>query len=157
MLKVLADIAKCLLTVTSPAGWGEVEGCHEKTMQTWSMVLPIHLHPSCFMTFTMALSLLSLGVGYHLVLVKSSPQVNVSAISDVVMSHVSNALLESHVGSELSYTLPSEASSRFPALFLVLEERRAELGIDSFGASITTMEEVFLKYVKSYTFGGWGG
>ena len=98
-------------------------------------------------------SFYSLGVGYHLVLVKSSPQVDVSAITDIVMTHVPTALVESHVGAELSYTLPSEAAAQFPALFSVLEERRAELGIDSFGASITTMEEVFLKYVRSYTLG----
>jgi ATP-binding cassette subfamily A (ABC1) protein 3 len=60
---------------------------------------------------------------------------------------VPTARLESAVGAELSYTLPSESSAAFPALFTLLEDRRVELGIDSFGASITTMEEVFLKYV----------
>lgn len=34
---------------------------------------------------------------------------------------------------------------RFPSLFRDLEAHQAELGINSFGVSITTMEEVFLK------------
>ena len=49
------------------------------------------------------------------------------------------------VGAELSFILPSEATGKFEKLFLELETRRQELGIASYGASVTTMEEVFLK------------
>ena len=48
-------------------------------------------------------------------------------------------------GAELSFILPSEARGKFEELFLELETRRKELGIASYGASVTTMEEVFLK------------
>ena len=48
-------------------------------------------------------------------------------------------------GAELSFILPSEATGNFENLFLELETRRKELGIASYGASVTTMEEVFLK------------
>ena len=48
-------------------------------------------------------------------------------------------------GAELSFILPSEATGKFEELFLELETRRRELGIASYGASVTTMEEVFLK------------
>lgn len=34
---------------------------------------------------------------------------------------------------------------RFEALFTELEQKREELGIASYGASVTTMEEVFLR------------
>lgn len=37
---------------------------------------------------------------------------------------------------------------RFELLFAELEMNREELGIASYGASVTTMEEVFLRYVK---------
>jgi ATP-binding cassette subfamily A (ABC1) protein 3 len=53
--------------------------------------------------------------------------------------------LESNVGAELSFILPKEKSSQFELLFRDLEDNRKELGIDSFGASVTTLEEVFLK------------
>ena len=49
------------------------------------------------------------------------------------------------VGAELSFILPSEATGKFEDLFMELETRRQELGIASYGASVTTMEEVFLK------------
>ena len=48
-------------------------------------------------------------------------------------------------GAELSFILPSEATGKFEQLFLELESGRQELGIASYGASVTTMEEVFLK------------
>ena len=48
-------------------------------------------------------------------------------------------------GAELSFVLPSEATGKFEGLFLELENRRQELGIASYGASVTTLEEVFLK------------
>lgn len=49
------------------------------------------------------------------------------------------------VGAELTFILPSESTSKFEQLFSELESRREELGINSFGVSVTTMEEVFLK------------
>lgn len=52
------------------------------------------------------------------------------------------------VGAELSFILPSEATGKFEDLFMDLETRRQELGIASYGASVTTMEEVFLKVGK---------
>lgn len=35
--------------------------------------------------------------------------------------------------------------SRFEALFTELEQRQIELGISTLGASVTTMEEVFIQ------------
>ena len=52
------------------------------------------------------------------------------------------------VGAELSFILPSEATEKFEDLFMDLETRRQELGIASYGSSVTTMEEVFLKVGK---------
>lgn len=52
------------------------------------------------------------------------------------------------VGAELSFILPSEATGKFEDLFMDLETRRQELGIANYGASVTTMEEVFLKVGK---------
>lgn len=41
---------------------------------------------------------------------------------------------------------------RFELLFAELEMNREELGIASYGASVTTMEEVFLRYVDEPKF-----
>ena len=44
--------------------------------------------------------------------------------------------------------MPSEATGKFEELFNELETRRKDFGIASYGASVTTMEEVFLKVGK---------
>jgi ATP-binding cassette subfamily A (ABC1) protein 3 len=85
-----------------------------------------------------------LGIGYHLTVVKNS-SCNVDQVLKRIRSHVPETQLESNVGAELSFILPKEQSSQFEKLFTDLEQNRRELGIDSFGASVTTLEEVFLK------------
>nr|XP_061805523.1 phospholipid-transporting ATPase ABCA3-like [Nerophis lumbriciformis] len=87
------------------------------------------------------------GAGYHMVIVKEA-LCNVSEITRLVHLYVPNATLESSAGAELSYILPKESTSRFELLFAELEMNREELGIASYGASVTTMEEVFLRVGK---------
>uniref|UniRef100_A0A673N665 ATP-binding cassette sub-family A member 3-like n=1 Tax=Sinocyclocheilus rhinocerous TaxID=307959 RepID=A0A673N665_9TELE len=87
------------------------------------------------------------GAGYHMVIVKDA-FCNVSEISRLVHMYVPDATLESTAGAELSYILPKESTSRFELLFAELEMNRDELGIASYGASVTTMEEVFLRVGK---------
>ncbi|XP_053328151.1 phospholipid-transporting ATPase ABCA3 [Spea bombifrons] len=87
------------------------------------------------------------GAGYHMVMVKE-PHCQVEEITELVTSYVPNATLESNAGAELSYILPKESTHRFEPLFSELELRRRELGISSYGASVTTMEEVFLRVGK---------
>ncbi|XP_068605723.1 phospholipid-transporting ATPase ABCA3 [Brachionichthys hirsutus] len=87
------------------------------------------------------------GAGYHMVIVKDA-LCNVSEISHLVHMYVPNATLESSAGAELSYILPKESTSRFELLFAELEMNREKLGIASYGASVTTMEEVFLRVGK---------
>uniref|UniRef100_A0A671T4P6 ABC transporter domain-containing protein n=1 Tax=Sinocyclocheilus anshuiensis TaxID=1608454 RepID=A0A671T4P6_9TELE len=84
------------------------------------------------------------GAGYHMVIVKDA-FCNVSEITRLVHMYVPDATLESSAGAELSYILPKESTSRFELLFAELEMNRDELGIASYGASVTTMEEVFLR------------
>ncbi|XP_006893947.1 PREDICTED: ATP-binding cassette sub-family A member 3-like [Elephantulus edwardii] len=87
------------------------------------------------------------GAGYHMTLVKE-PHCHPEAVCRLVHHHVPNATLESSAGAELSFILPKESTPRFEALFTKLEKKQKELGIASFGASVTTMEEVFLRVGK---------
>ncbi|KAK7833304.1 hypothetical protein U0070_017303, partial [Myodes glareolus] len=84
------------------------------------------------------------GVGYHIVMVKE-PHCDIDEISKLIHYYASAATLETNVGNELSFILPQEYTHRFEALFTALEENQEKLGISSFGVSITTMEEVFLR------------
>jgi len=90
-----------------------------------------------------ALALLA-GTGYQLYVVKNRSAV-AETILDAVRVHVPGVRLKSNVGAELSFILPKEQSANFETLFSDLESRQTALGIDSFGASVTTLEEVFLR------------
>uniref|UniRef100_A0A7M4E1N8 ATP binding cassette subfamily A member 3 n=1 Tax=Crocodylus porosus TaxID=8502 RepID=A0A7M4E1N8_CROPO len=87
------------------------------------------------------------GAGYHMVMVKE-PYCNLGEISRLICQYVPNATMESNAGAELSFILPKESTHRFEMLFTELEQKREELGIASYGASVTTMEEVFLRVGK---------
>ena len=84
------------------------------------------------------------GVGYHMTIVKSS-SCDPSKINSLVKSLVPKSEQVTNVGAELSYVLPSSSTPSFPELFDRLEANKAGLGILSFGVSVTTMEEVFMK------------
>ncbi|KAJ8317951.1 hypothetical protein KUTeg_003042 [Tegillarca granosa] len=88
------------------------------------------------------------GAGYHMVIVKDKT-CNVNQLIQLVKSYVPLAKVESNVGSELSFVLPHESSSKFESMFLDLEGNKESLGIASYGASVTTMEEVFLRVKES--------
>jgi len=84
------------------------------------------------------------GVGYHLYIVKN-PTCIAENILETITKHVPEVELESNVGAELSFVLPKEQTAKFEQLFDDLEKNQDSLGIGSFGMSVTTLEEVFLK------------
>ncbi|KAL9959228.1 hypothetical protein ACROYT_G036325 [Oculina patagonica] len=84
------------------------------------------------------------GVGYHLTLVKKESY-DQEAIANLVKQHVPTAEIISSVGAEIQFVLSSESSQNFEALFFELENKMEQYGITSFGVSVTTLEEVFMK------------
>ena len=68
-------------------------------------------------------------------------------IISLVENAVPNSKLNSNISSEISFVLPSEQASKFPALFEKLESKSQKLDIINIGISITTVEEVFLRFV----------
>uniref|UniRef100_H2Z850 ABC transporter domain-containing protein n=1 Tax=Ciona savignyi TaxID=51511 RepID=H2Z850_CIOSA len=90
------------------------------------------------------------GVGYHVVLTKT-PQCDVAQIDRFFLTHVPEAKLERTAGGEVSFVLPFHSSPSFPKLFRSLEEDADNLGITSFGATVTTIEEVFLSRRLSFS------
>jgi hypothetical protein len=63
----------------------------------------------------------------------------------LITTHVSGASILSNAGSELSFQLPFDGSSGFPAMFEQLDINSSVLGVGSYGISVTTLEEVFLR------------
>uniref|UniRef100_A0A7N5JL92 ATP-binding cassette sub-family A member 17-like n=1 Tax=Ailuropoda melanoleuca TaxID=9646 RepID=A0A7N5JL92_AILME len=84
------------------------------------------------------------GAGYYMTLVKK-PHCSTEKISHLIYHHIPNAILRSNIGEELTFILPKKSIHRFPSLFTELELKKVELGIASFGAAVTTMEEVFIR------------
>ncbi|XP_045141009.1 phospholipid-transporting ATPase ABCA3-like [Echinops telfairi] len=87
------------------------------------------------------------GAGYQIVMEKKL-QCDVEGIIALIDSHVPQATLDSNTSTTLSFYLPKEDTQRFATLFHDLDQKQEELGIARFGASITTMEQVFLKVNK---------
>ena len=88
------------------------------------------------------------GVGYSLSLVKAQAGCDAAAVEALVVGRVPAAERLSNVGAEMTFQLPLSASASFPALFAALEAAQKPLGIDSYGVSVTTMEQVFVKVAE---------
>ncbi|KAM4813631.1 LOW QUALITY PROTEIN: ATP-binding cassette sub-family A member 17-like [Urocitellus parryii] len=81
------------------------------------------------------------GAGYYMTLLRN-PYCDILFL---IYHHIPNAVLESSIREELIFILPKESIHRFESLFTDVEMKQTELGITSFGASVTTMEEVFIR------------
>ncbi|XP_049855750.1 phospholipid-transporting ATPase ABCA3 isoform X1 [Schistocerca gregaria] len=87
------------------------------------------------------------GAGYHLIIVKGE-KCNVSEITNLLRKYIDDIEVAQNIGSELSYILTEEKSSVFESMLKELEDNGKSLDILSFGVSLTTMEEVFMRVGK---------
>lgn len=84
------------------------------------------------------------GTGYHLVIEKA-PKCAVEEITDLLRLHIPHVTVFSNVGTELKYLLKESDSPSFKGMFIDIENRAEELGIESYGVSLTTIEDVFME------------
>ncbi|XP_039759112.1 retinal-specific phospholipid-transporting ATPase ABCA4-like isoform X2 [Pararge aegeria] len=92
----------------------------------------------------------ALGAGYRLSFTTIGLP-NEPAITAAITAQVPDATVKETSLNSISYNLPSKSSDKFPKLFNLLELQRSELGIDSIGVGISTLEEVFLKLCSDVT------
>eukprot|EP00026_Physarum_polycephalum_P000423 Phypoly_transcript_00424.p1 GENE.Phypoly_transcript_00424~~Phypoly_transcript_00424.p1 ORF type:complete len:1603 (+),score=299.16 Phypoly_transcript_00424:284-4810(+) len=85
-----------------------------------------------------------LGVGYLLVMTKNK-SCEPEKVNDIVLRNIPGATVLSAFGGELQYRLPKEAAHQFADFFTLLDANKEAIGIDSYGVSLTTLEEVFLR------------
>ncbi|XP_069849261.1 ABC-type organic anion transporter ABCA8-like [Dipodomys merriami] len=83
------------------------------------------------------------GIGYHLSLQLKEICAREN-ITSLVKQHIPNAKLSAENEGKLVYTLPLETTCRFPELYKDLDNSPG-LGIENYGVSMTTLNEVFLK------------
>lgn len=84
------------------------------------------------------------GVGYHLVCVKK-PSCDSKKVTNLLRRFIPDIKVETDVGTELSYLLDENNVSVFQSMLQELENNSQPLDIESYGISLTTLEEVFLK------------
>lgn len=84
------------------------------------------------------------GVGYELVAIKTETG-DSDAIIEIVKRHVPEAEVRTNVGAEVSFQLPMSQSSAFPELMSELDAKSEQIGLRTYGVSVTTMESVFLR------------
>jgi len=90
------------------------------------------------------------GCGYVLTVVMQDKSPHVDAVKEMVRNIANGAGLIGHVGmstvgKELLCNLPLEAEVQLPAILDGLHSKKGEFGIDTYGISVTNLEEVFLK------------
>ena len=69
-------------------------------------------------------------------------------ITQFVSRYVPECKLERYHGKEVSYTLPLHSVPKFQELFRELEISCHAMNVETFGISMTTLEEVFLKLAE---------
>ena len=84
------------------------------------------------------------GVGYNLTMVKKDKQPN-TQVGKYLEQHIGEVKMLSEVSSEITYQIPNALSYKFKDFFNLFDNDLDTLGIRSYGVSVTTLEEVFLK------------
>ena len=84
------------------------------------------------------------GVGYSLTLVKDA-NCDEDAVQATIAQHVPKAELVNNIAGEMAYQLPTQSSPHFADLFDTFDAHMQQWAIQSYGISVTTLEQVFLK------------
>ncbi|KPJ02763.1 ATP-binding cassette sub-family A member 3 [Papilio xuthus] len=84
------------------------------------------------------------GIGYKLTIVKKD-ECNVQNVTAFFKKHVPDIRENTNIGSELTYILPNDHVSKFPDMLKEFEQKREEMHVSSYGLSVTSLEEVFMK------------
>jgi ATP-binding cassette subfamily A (ABC1) protein 3 len=87
------------------------------------------------------------GIGYHLDFAFPSDFKNVSPVNHAqfIEKIVPGSKQDTGIGSEISFLLPLQGTPHFPQLLRQLDAHKGDLGHESVGLSLTTLEEVFLR------------
>ncbi|VEN56470.1 unnamed protein product, partial [Callosobruchus maculatus] len=83
------------------------------------------------------------GSGYILTIDKG-PRCDVPKITSLLKSFVPDIEMTSNSDSEVTYTLPENRVSSFEAMLKQLESQSSSIGVQSYGISLSTMEDVFM-------------
>lgn len=89
------------------------------------------------------------GVGYQLSFALKNSEVDAKRITDFIQSQVPESTTLDASGSQLLVQIPLKHAPLFGPLFKGLDARLQDLQIEAYGASITTLEEVFMRIASN--------
>jgi len=87
------------------------------------------------------------GEGYNLVVVKNGREDNV-ALEDFILNSIPGSQKLQEVSTEATFLLPKTAVDTFKDFFPKFDDNLANLDCSSYGLSMATLEEVFLRVEK---------
>ncbi|CAG9334832.1 unnamed protein product [Blepharisma stoltei] len=91
------------------------------------------------------------GVGYYLTIVKEvgvASKTHTQSVTDFIRAYIPEASIMSDVHAEISFQIPNSSSSKFTEFFTALDQQLKSLQLRSYGVSVTTLEEVFLRVAR---------
>jgi len=91
-----------------------------------------------------------LGSGYHLIM-SLLDDYDLEKLTKFIQEVIPSAQLDKFYGKEATYLLSVESSNLFPELFRKLDEFKDHISVQSYGISVTTMDEIFTKATSSET------
>ncbi|XP_059141166.1 ABC-type organic anion transporter ABCA8B-like isoform X1 [Physella acuta] len=83
------------------------------------------------------------GIGYHLTMV-TTPECQVDEVTSMLTSVIPSTKHQRTHGKEIAYTMSLNDVPTFSTMFDVIDRNAVNLGIEGYGVSMTTLEEVFL-------------
>ncbi|XP_058465468.1 phospholipid-transporting ATPase ABCA3-like [Malaya genurostris] len=89
------------------------------------------------------------GAGYRLVCVKDA-NCDKDRLLGVLRRYMPDVALETDIGTEMSVVLREEYIAQFQSMLEDLENDMESCGVSSYGISLTTMEEVFLRSARKF-------
>lgn len=91
------------------------------------------------------------GTGYHIIVNKMSQECDVITIETLLRKYAPKARLESNSYNEAVFLLGQVVSTRLTVtMFKDLEQRSQELGIDTIGVRVTSLEDVLLQVSEDH-------
>ena len=85
------------------------------------------------------------GIGYNLHVIMQSAEASKQKIQSFITNYISQAETGLITGEEIEFKLPFFESSKFKGMFEEMDNRMGELEIKSYGISVSTLEDVFIK------------
>jgi ATP-binding cassette subfamily A (ABC1) protein 3 len=89
------------------------------------------------------------GVGYDLTIIKNEGETPYAPIFDCIQAVIPGAMIIGNSGMELKLRLPIDTLPLFETLFKSMETNMAGLGINNYGISLSSLEQVFINVTNS--------